>query len=147
MEVVCVCVGGRGGVWAGASVHPVLRRAAQVSALGSDLDHANLPVAFRCRRHQADIERPQVGRRAMTERVKEGAGAAAPEELSGQYNKSSHAAMLFIIAARAIRFMSRSNINGFPRRAGQGSERIEGKVLLLVLSSSFFPFFFSKFVY
>lgn len=35
----------------------------------------------------------------MTEGVKDGAGASAPEELTGQDNKSSHAAMLFIKAA------------------------------------------------
>lgn len=78
---------------------PFLLRAAQVTALGSDLDHANLPVASGGRGRQADIERLQVGRRPMTGGVKQGAGAAAPEELTGQYNKSSHAAMLFIKAA------------------------------------------------
>lgn len=92
--------GGGGGGALGRCIHsPFLRRAAQVTALGSDLDHANLPVAFTGRGRQGDIERLQVGRRLMTEGVKEGAGAAAPEELTGQYNKSSHAAMLFIKAA------------------------------------------------
>lgn len=67
----------------------------------------------------------------MTEGVREGAGAAAPEELTGQYNKSSHAAILFIKAAWAMRFMSGSNINGFPRRAGK---------FLLLWVSLFFPF-------
>lgn len=88
------------GVRAGASIH-LLLRAAQVAALDSDLDHANLPVAFTGRGRQADIER-LASREAGDDRgVREGAGAgaAAPEELTGQYNKSSHAAILFIKAA------------------------------------------------
>lgn len=47
---------GGGGVRAGASIH-LLLRAAQVAALDSDLDHANLLVAFTGRGRQVDIER------------------------------------------------------------------------------------------
>lgn len=54
--------GGGGGL--SRCIHsPALLRAAQVTAFGCDLDHANLAVAFSGRGRHVDIERLRVGRR------------------------------------------------------------------------------------